>query len=256
MNSEVKSAGRILDLIEYLAGCTEPVALKQIVADLGYPKSSTHALTQTLVARGYAVQDITERYLLVRGSRHGSPARALEARLVSAAHPIMQELRDLSGETVLLSVLNGRGGLKRLAKSVSRQAIRYDTDFDAPSELYCTASGRVLLAHMKPAALDAYFAKSDFIAYTPMTVTDPAKLRDILARVLAEGVAVNDQEFIAGSTGIAAPIRAKDGRVVAVLNLGTVAPRFQLRRREIIAAVIEAANRVSARMGYAGPQGD
>ena len=39
MNHEVKSAERVLDLLEYLAGCSEPVQLKEIVAVLGFPSN-------------------------------------------------------------------------------------------------------------------------------------------------------------------------------------------------------------------------
>lgn len=130
MNHEVKSAARVLELIEFLAGCSEPVTLKEITTELGCPKSSAHALAQTLVSRGYAIQDSADRYLLVHGNRHGSSVRAREARLLSAAHPVMEGLRDHSGETVLLSVRTVRGEIKRLAKCVSRQSVRYDTDLD------------------------------------------------------------------------------------------------------------------------------
>jgi IclR family transcriptional regulator, pca regulon regulatory protein len=253
MNHEVKSAARVLELIEFLAGCSEPVSLKEITTELGYPKSSAHALAQTLVSRGYAIQDSTERYLLVHGNRHGSSFRAREARLLSAAHPVMESLRDRSGETVMLSVRTSRGEIKRLAKCVSRQAVRYDADLDAPAASYCTATGRVLLAYWEPAAVEAYFARTRLVAYTPFTVTDPARLREILAQVREEGVAINDQEFIAGSSGIAAPVRDREGQVAAALNLGTLTVRFHARRGEIIAAVKEAAGQVDRRFGYRDP---
>ena len=57
MNSEVKSAGRILDLLEYLSQRREAVSLSQIIRDLGFPKSSAHGLLQTLTARGHVTQD-------------------------------------------------------------------------------------------------------------------------------------------------------------------------------------------------------
>jgi DNA-binding IclR family transcriptional regulator len=227
MNSEVKSAARILDLVEFLAGCAEPVTLKQITAELGFPKSSAHALAQTLVSRGYAIQDATGRYLLVHGTSHGSSIRAREARLLSAAHPVMEGLRDGSGETVVLSVRSARGEVKRLAKCVSRQVVCYDTDLEGPVASYCTAAGRVLLAHWEPAALEAY-----------------------LARTREHGVAVNDQEYVAGASGIAAPVRDRDGIVAAALNLGTPTARFHLRRDAIIMAVKHAAAQVSRRFGY------
>jgi DNA-binding IclR family transcriptional regulator len=252
MNHEVKSAARILELIEFLAGCSEPVSLKEITIALGYPKSSAHALAQTLVSRGYAIQDSTERYLLVHGNRH-STVRTREARLLSAAHPVMDSLRDQSGETVMLSVRTSRGEFKRLAKCVSRQAVRYDTDLDAAAASYCTAMGRVLLAYWEPPAVEAYFSRTQLVGYTRFTVTDPGHLREIVAQVREEGVAVNDQEFVAGATGIAAPVRDHEGQVAAALNLGTLTARFHARREEIIMAVKEAAAKINHRFGYRDP---
>jgi IclR family pca regulon transcriptional regulator len=250
MNQEVKSAARVLELLEFLSGCTEPVTLKEITAELGYPKSSAHALAQTLVSRGYAIQDATERYVLVHGDRHGSSTRAREARLLAAAHPVMQDLRDRTDETVLVSTRTGRGEIKRLAKCVSRQTVRYDTDLDGFAVSYCTATGRVLLAYWDEAAVDAYFARTQIVAYTPFTVTEPSRLRDMLAQVRRDGIAINDQEYVLGATGIAAPLRDHDGAVVAALNLGTLTMRYQLRRDEIIAAVKDAADQISRRFGY------
>jgi IclR family pca regulon transcriptional regulator len=250
MNHEVKSAVRVLELIEYLAGCSEPVMLKDITRELGFPKSSAHALAQTLVSRGYAIQDATERYVLVHGSRHGSAVRAREARLLSAAHPVMEELRERSGETVIISVRTSRGEVRRLAKCVSRQAVRYDVDLEAPSESYCTATGRILLAYWDHASVEAYLARKLIVAYTPVTVTDLDALRQILAQVREQGFAINDQEYVHGSTGIAAPIRGQENTVMAALNLGTLTARFQMRREEIIAAVKDSAAQISRRIGY------
>lgn len=250
MNTEVKSAARMLDLLEYLAGCAEPVKLKDITATLGFPKSSAHALAQTLVSRGYAIQDSTERYVLVHASRHRSATRAHEARLLSAAHPVMERLRDVSGETVVLAVRNTRGESKRLAKCVSRQAIRFDVDLDGNSESYCTATGRLLLAHWDAALADAYLARVPLIARTPKTVTDPDAIRALFVRILEEGVSICDEEHICGSTGLAVPIRGREGSVVAALNLGVVTTRYQSRSSELIAALKDAGQQISERLGY------
>lgn len=248
MNTEVKSAARILDMLEYLAGCSEPVKLKEIVAALGLPKSSAHALAQTLVSRGYAVQDATERYVLVHGSRHRSATRANEARLVSAAFAVMERLRDESGETVMLAVRTTRGETKRLAKCVSRQAIRFDIDLDSQSDSYCTATGRLLLAHWEPAAANAYLARVPLIARTPKTVTDPAAIRALFTRIRDEGVSICDEEHVCGSVGLAAPIHGRDDTVVAALNLGIVTERYRARPAELIALVKDAAAHVTARL--------
>src|SRR4051812_41179248 len=147
MNSEIKSAGRILDLLEYMAAQRDPVPLSQIVRDLSFPKSSAHGLVQTLAARGHLVRDNAGRYMLVEASRHGFPFRRHEEPFVVIAMPIMERLRDESGETVLLATMNAHCDMRRLAKCVSRRRVRYDVNMDAALAAYCTAMGRVLLAH-------------------------------------------------------------------------------------------------------------
>jgi IclR family transcriptional regulator, pca regulon regulatory protein len=251
MNSEVKSAARVLEVIELLAEAARPLALKEIVAELAFPKSSAHALAQTLVSRGYVVQDATERYALEESCRQGFAGRAREARLISISRPIMEALRDRSGETVMLCVRTPRGEVKRLAKCVSQQAVRYDIDLAAPTAVYCTATGRVLLAFSGADAIDAYFAHAALTTRTPHTVTDPARLREILADVRRDGVAMSDQEFVFGSTGIAAPLRNREGTVIAALNLGTVTARFELNKASLISGVKQAAARLSRRLGWA-----
>jgi DNA-binding IclR family transcriptional regulator len=251
MNSEVKSAGRILDLLEYLSRRQEPVTLSRIVHDLGFPKSSAHALLQTLAARGHLAQDAAGRYVLVETS-HGFPFRQHEEPLVVTAWPFMEALRDRSGETVLLSTMNAHSEVRRLAKCVSNQAIRYDVNMDAAIAPYCTATGRLLLAHAHPDVREDYLSRVQLLTYTRYTVTDPQRLRSLLEKIRHDGYALNDQEFVTGSTGIAAPIRDRLGNVIAALNLGTLTSRFLERRELLILMVRSAAHEISRALGYQG----
>lgn len=250
MNSEVKSAGRILDILEYLTGLREPVALSRIVSDLSLPKSSAHALIQTLAGRGHIVQDSAGRYMLVEASRHGFPFRRHEEPLVMKAMPLMEKLRDASGETVMLSTINAHCDIRRLAKVVSNQPLRYDVDMDAPITAYCTATGRILLAHSSPQAVDDYFARTRLQSYTGFTTTDADQLRQLLAKARRDGFATNDQEFITGSTGVAAPVRDASGQVIAALNLGTLTSRYVQRREELLLLLRTTADDLSRALGF------
>jgi IclR family pca regulon transcriptional regulator len=253
MNSEVKSAGRVLDLLDHLAECREPVRLSEVVEALALPKSSAHGLMQTLVARGRVTRDAAGRYSLVEAARHGFPFRGHEEPLVVTAMPHMQRLRDESGETVLLSTLNARGDIRRLAKCVSHQPVRYDINLDSPIAGYCTATGRALLAFAAADVIEAYFARVQIHSYTAFTVTEIDRLRAILAKVRCDGYAINDQEFITGSTGIAVPIFDAAGKVVGALNLGTLTSRFVQRREELILLVRTSGEAISRELGYRRP---
>lgn len=250
MNSEVKSAGRILDLLEYLSALREAVSLSQIVRDLKLPKSSAHGLIQTLASRGHVVQDVAGRYMLVEASRHGFPFRRHEEPLVVTAMPFMERLRDESGETVLLGTMNAHCDIRRLAKCVSHHPIRYDVNMDAAIATHCTATGRVLLAHAPSEALEDYISRVRFLSYTRYTITDIKQVRELLARVRRDGYAINDQEFVTGSTGIAAPLFDAQGDVVAAINLGTLTSRYVERREELLLMLRSAADQISRALGY------
>lgn len=251
MNTEVKSAARVLELLELLARCPAPIALKDVVATLAIPKSSAHGLLRTLVARGYAERDGAERYALHESFRR-SPGwiGGSEAQLLALAQPIMDELRDELGETVFLGVRGARGDVKALGKAASRAPIRYDAELVGLRPAYCTGMGRVLLAYWDPVSTEAYLTRTKLRPFTPHTVTDPRELRGLLARVRSDGYAVLDQEYVLGGTATAAPVLDRDGAVAAALNVGTVSSRYPQAKRRIIAAVIRAAGRISQRLGY------
>lgn len=254
MNAEVKSAARILEVLEFLARASEPVGLKDVVDELGYPKSSAHGLLATLVSRGYAVRGDGGRYALNEVCRSGPGwVGGEEAQLVALARPIMDELRDDVGESVFLGVRTRGGDVKRLAKSVSRQAIRYDADSDTPVPAYCTAMGRILLAFWSREATERYLTSVTLAPRTPLTVTDPDALRALLKNVRRDGYAISDQEMVLGGSGVAAPVWNRAGQVGAVLNLGIVTPRFLETRERMIASVVAAARVLSSRLGFRDP---
>ncbi|GAB4171414.1 MAG: hypothetical protein OHK0024_07680 [Thalassobaculales bacterium] len=251
VNGQVKSAVRVLELLEYLSSCERPQALRQVVAALGYPKSSAHALLRTLVARGYVQQDDAERYALADGFRDGfSWVGGAEGRLVAMARPIMERMRSELGETVMLAVGGVGGDVKVIAKLVSEAEIRYDTNREGQRPAYCTVMGRVMMAYWEPAAVDAYLARTPLVAHTPLTVTDPDAIRAILKRIRQDGYGVIEEEFAVAGCGAAAPVFDRDGRCAGVLDVATVTPRFQLFRDRLIAGVKAGAAELSRRLGH------
>jgi DNA-binding IclR family transcriptional regulator len=251
--SEVKSAVRALELLELLARSSEPLSLKEIVAELGYPKSSTHSLLATLVSRGYAIREEPEQYRLHEACRNGAGWRSgREAQLIAVAQPIMDSLRDEEGETVFLGVRKRDGRVKVLAKSTSRQAIKFDSDISSSDPAYCTAMGRILLAFWSPQQVDDYLGRERLIRHTSFTVTDRREIRRTLETVRKTGYALCDQEAYLGGSGVAAPVHDAAGTVVAVLNMATVTVRFEASKERMIAATQRYARLLSAKLGFKG----
>lgn len=251
MNTEVKSAGRILEVLELLARASEPLTLRQIVAELGYPKSSAFNLLQTLVSRGYAVREEPERYRLNDACRSGPGwTSGKDAQLIAIAQPILQRLRDETGESVFLGVPAPGRRAKTIAKSVSRQAIRYDSELSGSFPSYCSAVGRIFLAQLEPKMVDDYMASERLVRHTERTVVDRVEIRRILAEVRERGYAISDQEVEIGGSGIAAPLHDAGGAVIAALNIAVVSARFEFNRGDVLSALLAGAREFDQRNGY------
>ncbi|SEQ95995.1 transcriptional regulator, IclR family [Faunimonas pinastri] len=248
--AEVKSAVRTLELLELLARSGEPLPLRAIVAELNYPKSSTFNLLATLVSRGYVVRREPESYRLHEAFRNGPGwSSGHDAQLVALAQPLMDGLRDTYDETVFLGVRRRDGRVKPLAKSVSRQSVRFDADLCGTDPAYCTAMGRILLAHWSPQKVDDYLGRERLVRITDRTMIDRVLIRQRIEAAFREGYAVCDGEAVVGGSGVAAPVRDASGEVIAALNIATVSSRFDACRDAMISGVIDAAMELSRRLG-------
>jgi DNA-binding IclR family transcriptional regulator len=84
--------------------------------------------------------------------------------------------------------------------------------------VHATGVGLVLLAHapheVQEAALNANLTR-----YTRYTITDPRRLRRMLADIRRSGYAISERQIENISASIAAPIRDTAGSVVAAISV-------------------------------------
>jgi DNA-binding IclR family transcriptional regulator len=94
---------------------------------------------------------------------------------------------------------------------------------------YCTGVGKVLLAFARPEVAAAAVA-AGLAARAPGTITDPARLAEVLAGVRDAGVAFDREECAAGLACVAAPVFAPDGDCLAALSVTGPARTLPLDR--------------------------
>ena len=233
----VKSASRVLDLLEIFAAAPSPLGVSELARRLSIPKSSVSALLRTLLLRGYLERDQHGGY---RQSTH--PAMALSspslARLVTVARPVMAAVVRRCGETAFLGVLTPDGRVQYIDKIVSHREVRYDADIATPRPAHLTATGRVLVAFSSPtqaahrrAALAASPSQRAFVRY--------------IERARQDGHATNIDGAVIGAAGVAAPIFGADGACVAALNISGPTWRFDATREGMTKAVRWGATEIS-----------
>jgi IclR family pca regulon transcriptional regulator len=108
--------------------------------------------------------------------------------------------------------------------------------------------GRVLLAALPDGELDAYLERASINPLTPRALSTPAALRAELERIRARGWALVDQELEEGLRSVAAPVRDREGRVVAAVNVSAHASRASKDavKRDLLPPLLDTAARIEA----------
>lgn len=243
MNPEVKSAARVLDVLELFSVDQEPLSVTEVARKLGIPKSSTQGLLTTLAGRGYLARE-GSAYVLPPELRDGGYVGGLRARLVSRAEPILQRMAQVSKESAFLGVLVGRE-IQYLAKALSPHEVRYDASLTTLRPVYCTSIGLVILAHLDPAVSARILNRTKLVKITPNTVTNRETIDRTLERARCSGFAVVKDANVMGASGISAPVFGARGEVLGALSIGAPTTRFERVRKRMADIVVAEARALS-----------
>lgn len=231
-----RGAERILEFIEWLARRHEPATLAQITQAMAVPKSSALLLLRSLVAMGYVARQPDGLYVLKRLPGEPSAGEQAWGTILRMVEPILREAVAESRESGFIAVLD-EGRIRYLNKLLPQREIRYDRDISRTRNAHEVASGLVLLANLSEAALEAHLAELAPDRRVPVLRQIEAARRD--------GVFVNLNGVVEGAAGIAAPIRAADGTVVAALNISGPRERIAQEQERIKALTLKAAAKAS-----------
>lgn len=213
---------------------------------LDVPRPTMYRAVSALVDRGY----------LERGGRPSSyrlgPAllrlggTARQASLRTLAEPALADLAAATGETVNLAAVEGRT-IRYTAIVDSSFSLRPSAVVGDEVAPHATAIGKAILSRLPPAERRRFVGDPPYPAFTARTLTTVRSLAAELERAREVGYAVDREETEAGSSCVAAPIVAADGRPVGAISIAGISARVEEARvPQFGARVREWADRLSA----------
>lgn len=248
----VVRAIRLLDLIV----SEGPLRFTELEALSGLPKATLHRHLKELADERLVQLD--ERSLTwSSGYRILEMANQIWARsdIRVLARDQLVALNALSGETVQIAVLADTHVVV-IDHVESTRSVRHSISVGNREPVYCTGTGKVLLAWCDDSQRDDIISRISFARYTPNTITDKIALHNVLAKVSQEGYAIDAEERFLGSQCIAAPVVDSTGRAIAGLSI--TAPVFRVGMSEmlgwkqsLISAAAEVSRRLAPRTGAA-----
>jgi IclR family acetate operon transcriptional repressor len=226
----VQSLDRGLVILEAVARSRDPVSLGDLTNLLGIDRSSVFRLAATLKRRGFLANPSKRKdYILGSSMWRLSTQYDWENMLITLSHELVKTMARQINETAHLALREGKQALFINHASVN-QIITVSGQTGELVPLYCTAHGKALLADLDLCGLHAFFGTEAFHAYTERTITSIEQLAQECAQIKAQGFATDDAEFNEGIRCVAAPIRDRDGRIVASIGISAPTNRFPKER--------------------------
>jgi DNA-binding IclR family transcriptional regulator len=247
--SEAPALSRGLALLEKLSEFPNGLNLTQLSAAIGSPKNSTSRLIQTLVACGYVVRDDATLLIRLTGKvlKLVHP-RAGDVSFVECALPVMRDLRDQTGETVLLGVAIG-DEVVIIEKLESRKPVRIGVDIGLRLELHNNAPGKVIVAFQHPKERERLIRRLKLTPSTPNTITDKEVFRRECEQIVEQGYATDREEHVLGIRCVTAPIFQRPHQILGCIWVS--APSGRLTEPDFVKLaplVMQAARAVEQRL--------
>ncbi len=137
--------------------------------------------------------------------------------LRDVALPYLQDLLQVTHEVVHLVVLDGDRALY-LEKLEAHPDVVVTSRVGLRLPLHAAGPGKVLLAHAPPDCLEKILA-GGLERRASGTITDPARLRQVLAEIRLQGFCISRNEMTEGASSVAAPVRGPADQVVAAISV-------------------------------------
>jgi len=250
--NRLTSVTNAVRLIKSFTSSTPTWGVSDLSRQLDISKSSVHRILATLTDEGMLEQDAeTGRYRLGLAMYDLAAAVPTQRDLHEAVLLPMTELRNATGETVQVGVLDGRQ-VVYIERLDSPNMLRMFTDIGRRNDPHCTGTGKALLAFVSLERRERLLNGLDLIAKTPHTITSMRKFRDEIESIRGQGYAENRHESELGVVSVAAPIRDSTGVAIAAISVAGPAERMDAVNAQIIQGVVHAALLVSRRLGYRG----
>jgi IclR family transcriptional regulator, KDG regulon repressor len=231
---------RALDILNFVAQHgKEPVQLIKIAAHVNLSQPTCANIVKTLVAKNY-LENVSRQtgYRLGSGAYQLTGNLSYSQNLILAAKDIMEDLSSKINETSLLGILrNNKRHLIHVVQSDQDLLVRTRQE----SEIYPTASGRLLMAYLPPKELENLIQA---IGLPTNNVWPEIKSKDDLLQALQK---IKQEEIVQTLSpkhiiGIAVPVY-KNNSLAAALSVFLPESRFNDTHRDKILKLLKKATK-------------
>ncbi|WP_397532370.1 IclR family transcriptional regulator [Roseateles sp.] len=213
----VQSFARGLSVIRAFSAEAPRQTLTEVAKRCGLTRAGARRILLTLETLGY-VKSEGRLFSLTPKILDLGFAYLSSQPLWQFAEPVMQNLVADLKESCSAAVLEG-SDIVYVLRVPARKIMSINLGLGSRLPAWCTSMGRVLLAGLSDAELLAYLDAVELRPLTARTVASKDDLRQRIETARTQGWCLINQELEEGLVSLAAPIRDRNGQVLAALNV-------------------------------------
>ena len=248
----IQAVSHALELLEQFHGEVDELGVTELSKRLKLHKNNVFRLLATLESHGYIEQNrVTENYRLGLKTLELGQTFIRQMGLLRQSKPILEALVKECNETTYVAILKDTS-IVYLDAVETDMTVRVVSRVGSRLPAYCTAAGKIQIAHMSDEELENYLPTKELQRFTNNTITDRDELKKQLKTIVEQGYAIDNEEMDIGVTCVAAPIRDYTRRIIGAVSISGPSMRFseERMRKELIPIAIKASEEISAKLGF------
>ena len=215
----VKSADRVLDVLELLCRRGNAASHAELSRSLGIPKSSLTGLVRNLVSRSYLEKDPDNACYKLGTAFFGLIQQGKHVRdILEIARPQLAFLTDKTQEASAFYLFRGDHVERVLGEEVN-QNLSYRMTPHVKFPLYSAAAGKAVLSALPMEEKEAYLKQVEFKAMTAQTAKSASELRERLKTIGSDRVLISNGENTIGVIALAIAVLREDGYPIGALSI-------------------------------------
>ena len=226
-STTTRTLSRGLAVLSSILEADKPPTLTELSLRTNLAKATVSRLLATLVDTGFAAQQPgSQTFTVGPAIARWLRASPMEALLTERAAPVLDALRDASGETAVLCVAVWPDRVCVL-RSLSKSPIRAQKSVGDTGPVTRGCTGRAFLAFARGAYVDAALQARPLVAGTPKSIVDPQAFLATLEAERAKGYSISVEGSFPDMNGIAVPVFSSTSAMpIAVINVSGPSSRW------------------------------
>jgi len=245
--SRVDGTTGAVRVMEALCASSRPLSVREIEERVFVPKSTVHRILLSLEKQQWVYRESG-----TGGYRPGVSFLLLSSEftfyeyLIRAADPWMARLMTTTGNTAILSVLEGVSGccIHTVEPSVP---VKFTACRGMPVPLHVGATGKILLAYAPP-EIRSHVLSLPLVSPIRQEPVNPSQLKEELEQIRQQGYATSREEWMLHAGDISVPLFDRKGAFVAQLGIAGVAEGVFRGFDETLRLLKEAAESIGSEM--------